>query len=118
MVLATPVGPVVSRRGVIFLNPRHAPYRVSGSHSGARLQALREASGEAGADLIVWKLLWIKVRILYWRNFHLVFASVNASVAYWCAGDGNLEGTMINLAMFGYMMMRWRGHRAQTDKLF
>lgn len=62
----------------------------------------------------MWELLWVKIRILYWKNFHLLFASINAAVAYWCAGEGNLGGAMINIACFGYMMMRWSAHRDKT----
>ena len=65
----------------------------------------------------MWALLWVKIRILYWKNYHLVFASISASVAYYCAGDGNLWGAMINIAVFGYMMMRWSAHRSQTKNL-
>ena len=59
----------------------------------------------------MWELLWVKVRILYWKNYHLVFASLNASVAYYLAGQGSMWGAMINIACFGYMMMRWSAHR-------
>lgn len=79
----------------------------------AHLQTLLQAPSAEGL-LILWELLWIKVRIFYWKNFHLGFAAINASVAYWCAGEGNLVGAMVNIAVFGYMMMRWSAHREQT----